>query len=266
MPSDTSSSSSPSSAAEVIDAPNTSDISTPPGIALAVVAHPDDAEFGCAGTLAKWVHEGWAVYLCVCTDASGGGSDDATDVGPQARRAITAIRKAEQRTAASIIGLRDVIFLDQPDGQLAPTMELRKTLVRLIRTIRPTRLMCQSPDRTWKPNYAIPRHHPDHLAAGTAAIAAMYPASQNPWDFPDLLAEGLQPHKVRELFVMGAPEVNYPIDISDTLDTKIAALRAHDSQLGANFAEVEKRIREWAKTNGEAHGMLAAEVFHRAEN
>ena len=259
MPSDTS-----PSPVDIVD--KAIDQTETPGIALAIVAHPDDAEFGCAGTLAKWAREGWAVYLAVCTDASGGGSDDATDVGLQARQAIIAIRKAEQRTAANILGLRDVIFLDQPDGLLAPTMELRKLLVRVIRSVRPSRLVCQSPDRNWKPSYSVPRHHPDHLAAGAAAMAAMYPAAQNPWDFPDLLAEGLKPHKVRELFVMGAPEVYYPVDIAGTLDLKLAALREHDSQLGANFAEVEKRIREWAKTNGEAHGMVAAEVFHRAEN
>jgi LmbE family N-acetylglucosaminyl deacetylase len=239
---------------------------SPPGIALAIVAHPDDAEFGCAGTLAQWTREGWDVYLAVCTDASGGGSDDAADVGLEARKAITATRKAEQRQAAAILGLRDVIFLDQPDGLLTPSIELRRLLVRLIRAIRPARLVCQSPDRNWRPKYSVPRHHPDHLAAGAAAMAAMYPAAQNPWDFPDLLEEGLKPHKVRELFVMGAPEINHAVDISATLDLKLAALRAHDSQVGATFAEVEKRIREWATVNGQAYGMAAAEVFHRAEN
>jgi LmbE family N-acetylglucosaminyl deacetylase len=245
---------------------NPLDEATLQDIALAIVAHPDDAEFGCAGTLARWAREGWDVYLVVCTDASGGGSDAATDVGVDARQAITATRKAEQRNAASILGLRDVIFLDQPDGLLQPTIGLRKLLVRQIRTLRPARLICQSPDRSWKPNYFVPRPHPDHLAAGAAAIAAMYPAAQNPWDFPDLLAEGLKPHKVRELFVMGAPEINHAVDIASTLEVKLAALRAHDSQVGATFADVEKRIREFAAKNGEAHGMAAAELFHRAEN
>ena len=258
-------------AEEIEEAPQSAQTPSPtpqdlPKVALVIVAHPDDAEFGCAGTLAKWAREGWAVYLAICTDASGGGSDDATDVGFEARTAITATRKAEQHEAARILGLRDVIFLDQPDGLLVPSIELRKLLVRLIRTIRPTRLVCQSPDRTWKPNYTIPRHHPDHLAAGSAAISAMYPAAQNPWDFPELLAEGLLPHKVRELFVMGAPELNHAVDISETLDVKLTALRAHDSQIGATFVEVEKRIREWAKLNGEAHSMGAAEVFHRVEH
>lgn len=239
---------------------------SPPGVALAIVAHPDDAEFGCAGTLARWAREGWEVYLAVCTDASGGGSDAADDVGSEARSVITATRKAEQREAARLLGLRDVIFLDQPDGMLTPSIELRRLLVRLIRTLRPTRLVCQSPDRNWRPSYSVPRHHPDHLAAGAAAMAAMYPAAQNPWDFPELLTEGLKPHKVRELYVMAAPEINHAVDITTTLELKLAALRAHDSQVGATFAEVEKRIREWAALNGQAHGMTAAEVFHRAEN
>lgn len=235
-------------------------------VAIVVMAHPDDAEFGCAGTIAGWVREGWDVYYVVCTDASGGGPDDATDVGPAARHVITETRKAEQRAAGAVLGLKDVIFLDYPDGLLEPTIELRRDLVRLYRTYQPTRLVCQSPERAWKPQYAIGRHHPDHLAAGVAAMAALYPASQNGWDFPELLAEGLKPHKIRELFVMGAPEVNHAIDISATLDLKIEALRAHDSQVGARFAEMEPRLREWAAKNGETYGFGAAEVFHHTEN
>jgi LmbE family N-acetylglucosaminyl deacetylase len=165
-----------------------------------------------------------------------------------------------------VLGLRGVFFLDYPDGVLTPSIDLRRDLVRLIRTVRPTRLLCQSPERTWKPTYSVPRHHPDHLAAGAAAMAAMYPAAQNPWDFPELLAAGLEPHKVRELYVMSAPEVNHAVDIAETLDVKIEALRAHYSQLSADFERVEQRVREWAATNGQAHDLPAAEVFHRAEN
>src|SRR5689334_5636760 len=171
-----------------------------PRVAMVIVAHPDDAEFGCAGSVAAWAREGWDIYYVICTDASGGGPDEATDVGPEARRQITTTRKAEQREAARILGLRDVIFLDRPDGTLEPTLDLRRDLVRLMRRYRPTRVLCQSPERTWTPSYPIGRHHPDHLAAGGATIAAIYPACQNPWDFPELLAEGLQPHKVRELY------------------------------------------------------------------
>ena len=237
-----------------------------PGVAMVVMAHPDDAEFGCGGTVAVWAAEGWAVHYVICTDASGGGPDDAEDVGPEARSKINATRKAEQRAACDILGVKEIVFLDYPDGLLQPTIELRRELVRLYRTYKPNRLVCQSPERSWKPQYAIGRHHPDHLAAGAAAMSALYPASQNGWDFPELLAEGLKPHKIRELYVMGAPEVNHAIDISTTLDLKLQALRAHDSQVGARFAEMEPRLREWAARGGEAYGLGAAEVFHRTEN
>jgi LmbE family N-acetylglucosaminyl deacetylase len=237
-----------------------------PKTALVVVAHPDDAEFGCGGTLAKWVRAGWEVTLVVCTDASGGGSDDARDISLAARYAITQTRKAEQRAAAQVLGLHEVIFLDQPDGLLLPSIELRRMLVRLMRRYKPTRLVCQSPDRTWKPAYPIGRHHPDHLAAGTATIAAMYPAAQNPWDFPELLAEGLKPHKVHELYVMGAPELNHCEDIVATWDTKVAALREHRSQLEARFDDIVERIRGWAEDNGRMHGVALAELFNRTEN
>ena len=237
-----------------------------PRVAMVVMAHPDDAEFGCGATVAAWAREGWDVYYVICTDASGGGPDEATDVGPAARRAITDTRKAEQREAARILGVRDIVFLDLPDGTLQPTIELRRELVRLMRRYRPTRVVCQSPERTWKPAYPIGRHHPDHLAAGQAAMAAIYPACQNPWDFPELLDEGLAPHKVRELYVMGAPEINHAVDISATLDAKIAALAAHVSQLGPRMPELEPRLRAWAAETGKAHEMAAAEVFHRTEN
>jgi LmbE family N-acetylglucosaminyl deacetylase len=235
-------------------------------VAIVVVAHPDDAEFGCGGTVARWAADGWEVYFVICTDASGGGADDAEDVGPEARRVITETRKAEQRKACAVLGVKDVIFLDYPDGLLQPSIELRRQLVRLYRTYKPYRLVCQSPERAWKPQYAIGRHHPDHLAAGTAAIAALYPASQNGWDFPELLAEGFKPHKIRELYVMGAPEVNHAVDISATFETKIEALRAHHSQVGARMEELIPRLREFAAKNGEAYGVPAAEIFHRTEN
>jgi LmbE family N-acetylglucosaminyl deacetylase len=234
-------------------------------VAMVVMAHPDDAEFGCAGSVAQWVRDGWDVHYVICTDASGGGADEATDCGSEARQLITSTRKAEQRAAADILGVKEVIFLDQPDGLLQPTIELRKELVRLYRTYRPTRVVCQSPERAWEPQLFIGRYHPDHLAAGQAALAALYPASQNPWDFPELLAEGLMPHKIREIFVMGAPYLNHVIDITDTMDIKLAALRAHVSQVGMN-AELEERLRKMAAERGAPHGYTYAESFHRTEN
>lgn len=234
-------------------------------VAMVIVAHPDDAEFGCGGAVAQWVREGWTVHYVICTDASGGGGDEATECTAEARAQITATRKAEQRAAADILGVSEVVFLDQPDGTLQPTIELRKELVRQLRRLRPTRVVCQSPERAWQPHLFIGRYHPDHLAAGTAAIAAIYPASQNPWDFPDLLDEGLLPHRVREILISGAPYLNYAVDISDTFGLKIESLRAHASQVKVDDEFVE-RIRAWAVERGEAHGMALAETFHRTEN
>src|SRR5262249_9435465 len=144
-------------------------------VAMVIVAHPDDAEFGCAGTVAGWAREGWDVYYVVITDASGGGPDEATDVGAQARWLITETRKAEQRAAAAVLGLRDVIFLDKPDGTLQPTIELRRDLGRLLRRYRPPRGGCQSPQRSWKPTMAVGRSPPHHLAPRAATLAGVYP-------------------------------------------------------------------------------------------
>ncbi len=235
-------------------------------VAMVVVAHPDDAEFGCAGTVAAWVRDGWDVYYVVATDASGGGEDLATTLSVDARRTTTETRQREQRAACKILGAKDVTFLNYRDGTLEPTLELRRDITRLLRTYRPSRVICQSPDRVWTPSYAIGRHHPDHLACGQAALAAIYPASQNAWDFPELLAEGLTPHKVREVLVSGAPVINHFVDISETIDKKIEALRAHDSQLGDHFDDIEKWVKEWSGKNGEEYRVKYAEVFHRFEN
>jgi LmbE family N-acetylglucosaminyl deacetylase len=235
-------------------------------VALAIFAHPDDPEFGCAGTIASWVREGWEIHYVIVTDASRGGLDEATDVGEAARRAITEVRKSEQRAAAAVVGASDVIFLDYPDGIVQPTLELRRDIVRLLRRFRPSRVICPSPDRVWSPHYFIARHHPDHLAVGEATLSAIYPAAQNPWDFPELLEEGLRPHKVNEIFITSPPTVNFAVDISQTIDLKIEALRAHQSQVGAHFERTEQRIREWTARNGAKHDLPFAEEFHRVLN
>lgn len=235
-----------------------------PKRALVVVAHPDDAEFSCGATVARWTRDGWEVRFVIVTDASGGGDDHATDVGPEARKAISDTRKAEQREAARILGVSGIDFLDYLDGTIEPTLELRRDITRMIRTYKPSILVCPSPDFRWDPFY-IGRHHPDHLAVGRATIAAAYPASRNAWDFPELLEQGYQPHRVRELWVVGAPEMNHFVDVTETLDQKIEALRAHASQLAAHFEQVEQRVREGLTENGQQHGVGAAEEFYRAE-
>src|SRR5260370_27386030 len=135
-------------------------------VALVVVAHPDDDEFMDAGTVADWVADGWDVHYVICTDASGGGPDYGEDVSPQARQAVSDVRKREQRAACDVLGVKDIVFLDYPDGQLQPSMTLRRDIVRALRQYRPTRVICQSPDRSWTPDYLIGGYHPDHLAAG----------------------------------------------------------------------------------------------------
>lgn len=231
-------------------------------VALVIVAHHDDAEFGCAGTVAQWVSEGWDVHYVICTDGSGGGPDDATDVGPEARQKIVEARKIEQRAACDVLGVKELMFLGYHDNQFQPTLETRREIVRLLRRYRPTRVICQSPDRSWEPVMSLGAYHPDHLNVGRAVIEAIYPASQNPWDFPELMAEGLKPHKVGEVYIMDAPVVNCPIDISATFETKIASLRAHTSQLGDHFEELEKMFRSWASETGKRHDMAYAEGFH----
>ena len=236
-----------------------------PKVAMVIMAHPDDAEFGSAGTVATWVAEGWDVHYVVCTDGSGGGPDDTMDVGTAARQKVIATRKLEQRAACDILGVTDMVFLDYTDGQLQPSIELRRDLVRLLRQYRPTRVICPSPDRVWEQVLSIPRQHSDHLAAGQAALSAIYPASQNPWDFPELLQEGLKPHTVKDIYIVGAPIINYAVDISATIDRKMEALRAHTSQVAAHFDEINRMLRERSAEIGQEYGMPLAEVYHRIE-
>lgn len=232
--------------------------------AMVIMAHPDDAEFRCAGTVARWVREGWDVSYVICTDAGSGGPDEATEVGPQARQQVSETRRNEQRAAGRILGIRDVIFLNYRDGELQPTLEFRRDIVRLLRTYRPQRVVCQSPDRAWMRPLSIGSSHPDHRACGEGVMSALYPASQNPWDFPDLLAQGLNPHKVQELYIVGAPVENHWIDISATIDLKIEALLAHASQFTGHADQVARRVRELHAALGQKYGVAYAEEFYFA--
>lgn len=235
-------------------------------VAMVVMAHQDDAEFDGAGTVATWVKEGWDVYYVVIADGGSGGPDDTTDVSPEARQKIIETRKVEQRAACAVLGVKDVIFLGYPDGQIQVTYELKRELVRLFRQYGPTRVICQSPDRNWQPQFIIQRHHADHLAAGRATLEAIYPCSQNPWDFPELMAEGLKPHKISEIFITGAPTQNYYVDITALMGTKLEALRAHVSQLGDHFEYIEELIRRVGNEAGKKYGVEYAEEFHHVEN
>ncbi len=220
-----------------------------------VCAHPDDVDFGVAGSVATWVKAGVEVGYCIVTDGDAGGSDRSVS---RADMAVT--RREEQRAAAAEVGVSDVTFLGYPDGRLTPSIELRRDISRQIRVVRPQRLVCQSPERLWD---RLPASHPDHLAAGEASVCAVYPDARNPFAHPELLAEGLEPHTVPEIWMMAAPEPNRAVEITDTFDRKIAALRRHRSQVGEG-EWLDERIRTWVEDGGRQAGLgqgRLAELF-----
>jgi LmbE family N-acetylglucosaminyl deacetylase len=203
---------------------------------LAVLAHPDDVDFGAGGTIARWTDEGIEVTYCLVTDGDAGGFDRSVD-----RAEIPEIRRTEQRNAAKALGVEDVRFLGYPDGRLELTLDLRRDISRVIRQVRPQRVLTQSPERNW---VRMPASHPDHLTTGEATLRAIYPDSRNPFAFPGLLAdEGLEPWEVAEVWVMAHPTPNHHVDVTDTFDRKIAALRAHVSQT-AHMDDLEVWLRE----------------------
>jgi len=223
---------------------------------LVINAHPDDVDFSTAGTVALWTDAGIEVIYCIVTDGDAGGHDESVPRGE-----IPALRRAEQTVAAKQVGVHDLRFLGYPDGRVEATLALRKDLARVIRQVRPDRLLCPSPER----NYArLPANHPDHRAVGSAALDAVYPDARNPFAFPELLAdEGLKPWTVREVWLPGGPTPGHYVDITATFPRKVAALRAHESQTG-HMEGLEEFLRGWltraAAQGGLPEGRLA-EVF-----
>lgn len=223
-----------------------------PGSVLVVMAHPDDAEFSAGGTLARWTRDGARVTYCVCTHGDKGTSDPGRDP-----RQVAHERIDEQRAAARVLGIDEVIFLGHPDGILQPSLELRRDIVRVIRTVRPEAVLCPDPTRRFGPGYI---NHPDHRAIGEVALDAVYPSARDPLVFPELVEEGLGPHKVAQVFVANPTEATCLVDISETLERKLEALRQHRSQV------TDERLRELvprrAAEIGAPHGLAAAEAFH----
>jgi LmbE family N-acetylglucosaminyl deacetylase len=213
---------------------------------LVVCAHPDDVDFGVAGSVATWVKAGIEIAYCIVTDGDAGGSDRAIP-----RPDMAVLRRDEQRAAAAEVGVSDVEFLGYPDGRLSPSIELRRDISRQIRRFRPQRLVCQSPERIWD---RIGASHPDHLAAGEASVCSVYPDARNPFAHPELLEEGLEPYSVAEMWMMAAPHANRVVDITDTFDRKIAALRRHRSQVGEG-EWLDERLRMWAQANARQAGL-----------
>jgi LmbE family N-acetylglucosaminyl deacetylase len=222
--------------------------------AMVITAHPDDAEFGVAGTVARWTGEGKQVVYVVCTNGDKGTTDRSLSA-----EELAAIREREQLAAAKVLGVREVLFLRHPDQSLEETPEFRKEIVRLVRTYRPSLVVTSDPYRRYL-------WHRDHRVAGQVVLDAVFPLARDHLAYPDLLAEGLEPHKVLEILFWGAEDLNYRSDITKTFDLKIAALRCHESQM-REFANphVEEWVRERCAKMAEGESFELAEAFHRLE-
>ncbi len=223
-----------------------------PQRAMFIFAHPDDIEFGVAGTAARWVQSGAEVSYVLLTSGDVGIADPGVT-----RAEAAAIREQEQLAAAALIGVKEVIFLREPDGLLVNTLELRRKLVREIRRFRPEVVVCGDPT-AWFVNSTYV-NHPDHRAAASAAIEAVFPAAGQPHVFEELAEEGLQAHKVRKLYVEAWNGGDTWVDITDTIDLKIAALRCHVSQM--RDWDPEPMLRQWAAEAAKGKEMAYAEAF-----
>lgn len=221
---------------------------------MVVTPHPDDAEFGVAGTVARWTREGKQVVYAVCTNGNKGTSD--INLKPEQ---LAEIRKKEQMDAAKVLGVRDVIFLGHPDQGLEDTPEFRKQIVRLIRQYRPDVIVTADPYRRYI-------WHRDHRIAGQVVLDAVFPYARDHLAYPDLLEEGLQPHKVKEMLFWAAEDINHISDITDTFDLKLAALRCHKSQVqGLDVPNPENWLRQRCKDIAREADFELGEAFHRVE-
>jgi LmbE family N-acetylglucosaminyl deacetylase len=227
---------------------------------LVVVAHPDDAEFMSAGTIGKWAGEGKEINYVLCTAGDKGTSDRSMPPSMLAE-----IRKREQREACNRLGVKELVFLDYEDGVLQNTIALRRDIVREIRRFKPDVIVCQDPTTRWSAQGYI--NHPDHRAAGDATLDAVYPSARDALVFPELLREGFEPHKVLEVYLAGTNAPDVYVDIEDSIHLKVAALRAHVSQVGEGPRpdrpgwDLETVIRERAGQVGQAQGLKFAESY-----
>ena len=220
---------------------------------MVITAHPDDSEFGPAGTAARWIDAGSVGRLVVCTSGDQGGDDP--DADPLV---LAALREAEQREAAAIVGYDEVTFLHQPDGALANDLALRELLVREIRAFQPDAVLAQDPEVVFHADGGV--NHVDHREAGMAAVDAVYPAARNPMSFPWLARDGLSAHRVRRLYLFWSSQPSAHVDVTATIERKVAALMAHRSQI-KDPARVSEFIRSWAVEEGAAIGVAAAEAL-----
>lgn len=222
---------------------------------LAVAAHPDDIEFGAAGTIARWTDAGARVRYLVVTRGERGSDDPDADVA-----ALAALREREQRAAAAEIGVDRVDFLDEPDGQVEPSLRLRERITRAIREFRPEVVVTHDPTVLFVNNEWV--NHPDHRAVGQVTVDAVFPTARDPLNFREHLDAGLGAWKVAELFLWSTNEANQLVDIGATLDRKIAALARHSSQFRA-FDDIARWVRRRSEELGDRAGFRAAEGFRR---
>ena len=221
---------------------------------LVVAPHSDDAEFGAGGAVARWTREGKGVVYVICTNGDKGTSDP--DLKPPT---LAKMREEEQLAAANVLGVTEVVFLRHPDQSLEDTPEFRKELVRQIRIYRPETVVTADPYRRYI-------WHRDHRITAQVTLDAIFPYARDIHAYPDLLEEGLQPHKVKEVMLWAASDVNYRVDITDTFDIKLAALRCHKSQINEEtFPDLTERLRERHRQMAEGQPFALAEAFHREQ-
>ena len=224
---------------------------------VVIVAHHDDIEFGMSGSVARWVHEGARVTYVIITDGGSGSNTPGV-----VRAELAELRRQEQIEAAAVVGVTDIRFLGLADGTLEPTMALRRDLTRILRELKPYRVVCQDPTTVFVADTYI--NHPDHRAAGEAAVYATFPSSESRPIFAELLDEGYEPHKVSELYMTLSLNPTHFVDISDNIEQKLDSLRAHASQIGSG-EDAEKGALKWIRERnaetGQSQGVAYAELF-----
>jgi LmbE family N-acetylglucosaminyl deacetylase len=223
---------------------------------LCVLAHPDDVDFGSAGTVSSWTAAGTEVVYCIVTDGDAGGFDETP------REQMGPLRQAEQRAAAAAVGVTDVRFLGYPDGRVELTLDLRRDITRVIRQVRPQRVLTTSPERFWD---RIGASHPDHMTVGEATLRAVYPDARNPFAFPELLEqEGLEAWTVSEVWLGASPQADHAVDVTSLVELKFAALKSHVTQV-SHTPDLETFVTGWMSQTAQRFGLpegRLAEAFH----
>jgi LmbE family N-acetylglucosaminyl deacetylase len=226
-----------------------------PQRAMSIHAHPDDQEFTVAGALAKWAGAGCELVSVIITSGDAGSNNP--EHGEDHKPRLAKLREREQKSANQVLGVKETIFLGYPDGELEPTLALRKELTKLIRQYKPDTVVIGDPQGVFYGNGYI--NHPDHRAAAQAALYAVFPSAETRLIFTDLLTAGHEPHKVKRVYIHGSEKPDTWVDITATIDLKLEALRKHASQLGD--WDPEKMLREWAEEDGKEKGIKYAEAY-----